>query len=457
MCETPWDVDIEDGNDEFLLEKIKKITPSFMNKELPDMDDLFGSKLRFDESTLDVEARVTAYFHLDNGIIEHNGVTALFSGDDGINRKYKVLLKFLPRPLSRKVVNELEYRSKEAKPNVRSLYKVVSNLALELEKKNKALVQMKANTSKYAKPFSTRGTMKISNDKKTAIMTRNVPKTKLKKLTGYKKVTSAKSWGLRRPNRVFIVKENTALSSVRRQRKRTKKLLGQNEKQISKHDVKSVISKEDATRLCRIRDCLPLEGGTVLLEGVCSVPFCADSGATRISISERIFQRLRVERPSDEYVGLEESISWITVGGGIEVIRAVYVRVTLRTAAGPVSISSPVQCLVVPGEVEEFLLGKEVLTSLGIDVDRELEMLASQNQQDEPDEFDEPVVSFASELSDDVEKQGGERIGQAAQKGFPKEYLEGFLFASTCGGRSWVTCGFGITPTIPSTWVFSGL
>ncbi|KAK1943265.1 hypothetical protein P3T76_004661 [Phytophthora citrophthora] len=72
-----------------------------MNKELPDMNDLFGCELRFDDATPDVEARMTAYFHLANAIIKRNGVTALFSGDDGIKRKCEVLLKFLPGPLSK--------------------------------------------------------------------------------------------------------------------------------------------------------------------------------------------------------------------------------------------------------------------------------------------------------------------------------------------------------------------
>ncbi|KAI9985429.1 hypothetical protein PInf_004787 [Phytophthora infestans] len=79
-------------------------------------------------------------------------------------------------------------------------------------------------------------------------------------------------------------------------------------------------------------------------------------------------------------------------------------NVTLRTAAGPVSVNPPVQCLIVPGELEAFLLGNDILASLGIDVHRGLITLASQGQQDEHDEFDEPVVSLAPELNDEVDK-----------------------------------------------------
>ncbi|KAE9086713.1 hypothetical protein PF007_g20665 [Phytophthora fragariae] len=165
MCETHWDVDVEDLTDEFLMKQIKKITCSFKNKELPDMDDMFSNELKLDESISDVEARVTAYFHLANAIIRRNGVNDLFTGDDGIKRMCKVLVKFLPGPLEKKVKNELEYRSGEAKASVRNLYKVVSNLALELEKGNKAIMQIRSKVAKPAKPFSTRGPMKILSRK----------------------------------------------------------------------------------------------------------------------------------------------------------------------------------------------------------------------------------------------------------------------------------------------------
>ncbi|ETP32016.1 hypothetical protein F442_19193 [Phytophthora nicotianae P10297] len=186
MCETRWDVDIEDLTDEFLMEKITEITSSFKNKVLPDMDDLFGNELKMNESISDVEARVTAYFHLANEIIKRNGVTDLFAGEDGIKGKCKVLMKFLPGPLSKKVVNELEYRSGEAKASVRSLYKVVSNLALDLEKENRAVMLMKAKLPKSAKPFSTRGPMKVTTNKKTVTLTTVVPKAKQNLSAGHK-------------------------------------------------------------------------------------------------------------------------------------------------------------------------------------------------------------------------------------------------------------------------------
>ncbi|GMF36389.1 unnamed protein product [Phytophthora fragariaefolia] len=219
-------------------------------------------------------------------------------------------------------------------------------------------------------------------------------------------------------NSVFIVKEDMSSSTVRRLRKQIKKLSGPNGGQILRRDNKQPTNKEDAIRLCQVRERIPPEGGTVLLEGVLSVPFCGDSGATMSSMSEITYMRLKEECPDVECVEFEVSIPCMTVGGEVEVNRAVNVHMTLRTAAGPVSIGSPVQGLIVPGELEKFLIGKEVLASLGIDVDRDLEVLASQRHSDGPDEFGEPDVGAAPELGDELEKLVRELVTRAGRKVF---------------------------------------
>ncbi|KAE9069219.1 hypothetical protein PF005_g26134 [Phytophthora fragariae] len=115
-------------------------------------------------------------------------------------------------------------------------------------------------------------------------------------------------------------------------------------------------------------------------------------------MSERVYGKLVAMCPGVASVELEKPIVCTTVGGDLEVTRAVNVHITLRAAAGPVSIGSPVKCLIVPGDLEESLLGKEMLVSIGIDVDRELEMLAFQGQQEDSEESDEPEVSSTPEM-----------------------------------------------------------
>ncbi|POM74208.1 Hypothetical protein PHPALM_8874 [Phytophthora palmivora] len=157
MCETRWDVDIEDLTDDFLMTKILGITASFKNRELPDMDDLFSDE-------------VTAYFHLANEIIKRNGVTDLFAEGERLKRKCKILVKFLPGPLSTKVKNELENRSGETKASVRKLYRVVSNRALDLEKESRALRRTIGKSVKSGKLFSAKGSTKVSSKKSASIV-----------------------------------------------------------------------------------------------------------------------------------------------------------------------------------------------------------------------------------------------------------------------------------------------
>ncbi|POM60335.1 Cleavage induced Hypothetical protein [Phytophthora palmivora] len=157
MSETRWDVDIEDLTDDFLMTKILEIMASFKNRELPDMEDLFS------------DDKVTAYFHLANEIIKRNGVTDLFLEGERLKRKCKVLVKFLPGPLSTKVKNELENRG-EAKASVRKLYRVTSNLALDLEKETRALRRATGKSVKSGKRFSAKGSTKVSSKKPASIV-----------------------------------------------------------------------------------------------------------------------------------------------------------------------------------------------------------------------------------------------------------------------------------------------
>ncbi|EGZ06063.1 hypothetical protein PHYSODRAFT_341370 [Phytophthora sojae] len=77
MCETRWNVDSEDLTNELLPEE----------QGTADMDGMIGDEVKLNTSIFDVEAKVTAYF----------------------------LRKLLPEDLGKKVKNELEYRSGEAK------------------------------------------------------------------------------------------------------------------------------------------------------------------------------------------------------------------------------------------------------------------------------------------------------------------------------------------------------
>ncbi|GMF63082.1 unnamed protein product [Phytophthora fragariaefolia] len=137
MCETRWDVDLENVTDEFLMDKIREITASFKHRELPDMGDLFSDELKFDLTISDVEARVTAYFHLANEITKRNGVCDLFLGEEGIKRNAGGTQAVLGR----------------------------AYLALELEKESRAVKKVKAKEAKHNEAFVKDKSAKAFNKK----------------------------------------------------------------------------------------------------------------------------------------------------------------------------------------------------------------------------------------------------------------------------------------------------
>ncbi|KAE9267331.1 hypothetical protein PF008_g31381 [Phytophthora fragariae] len=112
-------------------------------------------------------------------------------------------------------------------------------------------------------------------------------------------------------------------------------------------------------------------------------------------------------------------------GEPIEVKLIVNLHLKLTTAAGSVRIAKPVECLIIPGDSTEFLLGNDVLNMLGIDVSRQLDPLVANATRDErEDEFDdihEPQIGSSAGLDADVLAAVEKMIESAVQKGFPKE------------------------------------
>ncbi|ETK81802.1 hypothetical protein L915_12719 [Phytophthora nicotianae] len=93
--------------------------------------------------------------------------------------------------------------------------------------------------------------------------------------------------------------------------------------------------------------------------------------------------------PAVKLEKLKEAVVLRTAGGHIiQAHGSVDVSLRINTAAGPVCLTKPVKCLVIDGDEEEFILGKDFLTTLGIDVDRQLEQLVGSDIADEdPEKF----------------------------------------------------------------------
>ncbi|OWZ14905.1 hypothetical protein PHMEG_00011539 [Phytophthora megakarya] len=149
-------------------------------------------------------------------------------------------------------------------------------------------------------------------------------------------------------------------------------------------------------------------------------PQYLDSGAYKSCISRGDVEKL--EGTDVEIVKLHQPVSCDLVGGqSLEVKEVVYLKLSLRTAAGPVNIHTPVECLIVEGD-DDFLLGQDVLSMLGIDVDRQLELLAWSDGADDDDIVEDPAVSRKDE--DEIKQAVELMISRALDEGFPSDRVE---------------------------------
>eukprot|EP00644_Phytophthora_capsici_P011964 jgi/Phyca11/106763/e_gw1.12.662.1 len=94
------------------------------------------------------------------------------------------------------------------------------------------------------------------------------------------------------------------------------------------------------------------------------------------------------------------------------------------TVAGPVNIHKPVPCLVLENDDDEFLLGDDVLKFLGIDVERQLELLAARNCNDGEGDEETPDVMVVGNDAEDIRVAVEAMLQRALDEGFPAGKLE---------------------------------
>ncbi|OWY99161.1 hypothetical protein PHMEG_00029891, partial [Phytophthora megakarya] len=146
-------------------------------------------------------------------------------------------------------------------------------------------------------------------------------------------------------------------------------------------------------------------------------------------MSMMIYERFVKNCPeAEKAVRLEEPLICKGADGQpIEVKMTVNLHLKLTTVAGTVRIAKPVECLVIPGDSTEFLLGNDVLTMLGIDVLRQLDLLVANTTRDErDDEFDdvdEAQIGSSARLSEEVLVEVEKMVDRAVENGFPKKLV----------------------------------
>eukprot|EP00644_Phytophthora_capsici_P015296 jgi/Phyca11/113379/e_gw1.24.208.1 len=116
------------------------------------------------------------------------------------------------------------------------------------------------------------------------------------------------------------------------------------------------------------------------------MPYCADTGAEKSIISARKLIELEELGSFVKTTTLTSPIICETVGKHkILASRSVLLRIMLHTAAGPVRPVKPYEVLVIDEDEEEFIMGEDILTDLGINIDRQLEQLAEKTAADDDD------------------------------------------------------------------------
>lgn len=161
--------------------------------------------------------------------------------------------------------------------------------------------------------------------------------------------------------------------------------------------------------------------GEVQLNGLLTLPLCADSGSDHTYIPRASLDEL-LALGCDLTITPLSSSEEVVVAGGTSVFchDVVVMNVKLQTAAGIVQLRE-VECRVMEGAEPEFLLGNKMLVSLGIDVNRQLEQLAAPLIEGNYDPFEpehEPEMT-----PDNVRGRLDELVFEARDNGFEPSLL----------------------------------
>ncbi|KAE8903253.1 hypothetical protein PF003_g12777 [Phytophthora fragariae] len=183
-------------------------------------------------------------------------------------------------------------------------------------------------------------------------------------------------------------------------------------------------------RLKRLGECLPVPGRKVTLNGVLELPYCPDSGSDYTVICRRHWEQLRTMDPSVVAEDLEAPVMNQAFGSNwISANKKTKLHLLIHTAAGPVEPVNAVEVLVVEADDDELIVGNDLLNALGIDVDRQLEMLADRGDDETSGdsvslEADDPPVTASESSDDDIFSAVEGLIARAVEKGFPLDKVE---------------------------------
>ncbi|POM73380.1 Hypothetical protein PHPALM_9779, partial [Phytophthora palmivora] len=390
--------------EERTIRELNKIVGSVMNDQIVDIDALFNNKLKIDLRERDVKARVLKYFLLCEEIILHNGLTSTFSTSTRSKEKCNSLKKHLePVALRDSIDAHQRIVDSSSKSDEQKLYHLVKEKALEQEKVFSLLTKRKQQQINLA----TKGEKPKQSQEKR--LRGGGSETSRGHESGHESGANRNTSGTNhsvggRTNRT-VTASGIGSNHVIKSKPRSGCFYCHKEhwfsecpgidetekeailaKRKNKHSGSTSVSS-NRFRAKRVEPITIYNGNgkpTVILNGVLDLPYCADSDSDFDMVSRRHVDRLCQLDNSIQLVRLTDPIESRAVGGTLLVsTHVIDINITLNTAAGPVRCQDAKRCLIVKSEEEEFLVGKILLAELGIDIDRQLEYLASRGDDDE--------------------------------------------------------------------------
>ncbi|POM60306.1 hypothetical protein PHPALM_30853 [Phytophthora palmivora] len=425
FCELQLDITMGDATDDLLTAEIENIISGVKNDSLPDIKELYRRELKLDMTESDVKARYIDYFTLFNKITMENGLVGCFSQTDGAREKCKRLLASLqPIALKKEVKQRVRFTDKGAATNPKLLFDLIVARATEHERQYQRLKSQKTkqtsregNSTKLAKvkhqskPWnskSPRGTDVTDSQTKAKVELKPVPKPTTTSRPPPGPCPKCKSMHWLRCNRGG---KNELLQKMRNAR-----------------DAR----KAKRARVKRLGELLPTAERRVTLNGVLELPYCPDSGSDYTVMGQSHWQQLLMVDPSVKMEKLDVPVHTQTFGATwVTAEWKAQLQVLIHTVVGPVEPMGLVDVLIVNADDDEFIVGNDLLVTLGIDVDRQLEQLAGHGDDDtsgDPIELeadDMPVnLNEHPPSDDDIFAAVELLIDRAVANGFPLDCID---------------------------------
>ncbi|POM62525.1 hypothetical protein PHPALM_28315 [Phytophthora palmivora] len=411
-CRLRWHISIDEVTDDHIVSEVDRIISSVKNNNVPDIDFEMRNKLHMNLKESDVSERVIQYFKTCHDIIDDNGWRNCFSDDTGKKQLCRILMSSLePQALRQDVERTVRFQNRKAKEDEVALHDLILDKALEHDKvfqrqkrekrersegENMGQTQRPSKSAKKDVSNNGQRSVTVSHHEKSPVDRPKEPPKPCPHCEGM-------HWLSECPTATEDEK-----SEIRR------KLRAQRNNN----------NKKDGARLKRLRECIPSEDKTVTLNDIMELPYCADTEADKTAISRTHVNELILRDSSVKLTRLVTPVVNVTVAKHeITCTDAVHLRVLLNTAAGPVALHKPVECLIIDEDGPEFILGQDVLKQLSIDIDRQLEQLAKRvdDEEDDLDDLDVEMPGAAPASRDKALHCAVEKMVQIAlSNGFPR-------------------------------------